>query len=298
MSGWIVRPAAVLLLSTALGAGQERGGALHVTLDQTACRAVDEIGAYHITTSLEPSGVRSIGKTLIAQGAVTTDCAWNSGEVEPGEYEVWFQHKGVKVAIRAIAVAPGQTTEVALKADVVVAGFVSLNGAPFEGITARFSQKDSSRRKLAEGVTDAAGNYQVFLADEGPYTVTFWRDKGVVVLGQDREGTAQRGNNRTDWLLEGGTLTVTPVGWDRLTPISLWIERKEHTGMLWYGISVHLDTDRLPLTLIGLGLGTYELHWVDTEQLSPLSQTTLVTIDAQNREPSLQLAVTDPRPHF
>jgi hypothetical protein len=46
MSGWIVRPAVVLLLSTVVGAGQERSGSLRVTLGETACRAVDEIGAY------------------------------------------------------------------------------------------------------------------------------------------------------------------------------------------------------------------------------------------------------------
>src|SRR5206468_6687973 len=128
-------PTVLLLLSTVLGASGQRDGrsALRVTLDQTACRAVDEVRAYHVTTHLEPSGARSIGKVSIGQGAVTADCVWNSGEVEPGEYEVWFQRNGVKVAIREFAVAPGQTADVALKADIVVTGFVSLNGAPFEG---------------------------------------------------------------------------------------------------------------------------------------------------------------------
>jgi hypothetical protein len=140
------------------------------------------------------------------------------------------------------------------------------------------------------------GSYQVFLADEGPYTVVFRRDK-MIVLGQDQEGAARRGNNRADWLLEGGTLKVMPLNWDHVKPISLWIERKEHTGT-WYGTSVHLDADRLPLTLIGLGFGTYELHWQDPEQLGELLRTTLVTIDAQNREPSVQLLVSRQRPHF
>ena len=65
---------------------------------------------------------------------------------------------------------------------------------------------------------------------------------------------------------------------------------------MWYGISVHLEANRLPLTLIGLGFGTYELHWVEAEQVGELSRATLVTIDPQNLEPSLQLAVTGPRP--
>ena len=178
----------------------------------------------------------------------------------------------------------------ALNADVVVGGAVALNGVPFEGVTVEFEQKRGDTRQLASSVTDAAGNYQVFLADEGPYTVVFRRDR-TIVLGQDQEGTARPGNNRNDWLLEGGTLRVTPVNWDHAKPMSLWIERKEHTGM-WYGISVHLEGNRLPLTLIGLGFGAYELHWMEPEHLGKLSRATLVTVDAENREPSLELAVT------
>jgi hypothetical protein len=294
MSGWIVRPAVVLLLSTAVGAGQERSGALHVTLDETACRAVDEISAFHVTMQPNPSGGWNIGKTQIDQVVVDADCVWTIGDLAPGEYEVWFQHASAKVAVRAAAVAAGQTTDVALNADVVVGGAVALNGVPFEGVTVEFEQKRRDTRQLASSVTDAAGNYQVFLADEGPYTVVFRRNR-TIVLGQDQEGTARPGNNRKDWLLEGGTLSVTPVNWDHAKPMSLWIERKEHTGM-WYGISVHLEANRLPLTLIGLGFGTYELHWVEAEQVGELSRATLVTIDPQNLEPSLQLAVTGPRP--
>lgn len=294
MSGWIVRPAVVLLLSTVIGAGQERSGTLHVTLDETACRAVDEMRAFHVTTQPSPSGGGNIFKTQIDQVVVNADCVWTIGDLAPGEYEVWFEHGSVKVAVRAAGAAAGQTTNVVLNADVVVGGAVALNGVPFEGVTVEFEQKRGDTRQLASSVTDSAGNYQVFLADDGPYTVVFRRDR-TIVLGQDQEGTAWPGNNRSDWLLEGGTLRVMPLNWDHVKPMSLWIERRQHTG-LWYGTSVHLEAGRLPLTLVGLGFGTYELHWMEAEQVGELSRSTLVTIDAQNLEPSLQLAVTGPRP--
>jgi hypothetical protein len=299
MSDGVLRPSVgpllmALLVTTA--PSDARRGALRVRLDQTTCRAVDDIGVYSVTTRPDGSGGHFIGKSQIGQSAVTADCAWAVGDLAPGEYEVWFQHGDAKVAVRAAAVASGQTTDVVLNADVIVSGAVALNGVPFEGLTVEFMQKRGDSRQLASSLTDAAGTYQVFLADEGPYTVVFRRHK-TIVLGQDQEGTARPGNNRTDWLLEGGTLRVMPVNWDRVKPISLWIERKEHTG-IWYGTAVPLEADRLPLTLIGLGFGTYELHWVETQQLGELSRTTLVTIDAQSPEPLVQLLVSPQGPHF
>jgi hypothetical protein len=94
---------------------------------------------------------------LIRQSAVSADCAWTLGDLVPGEYEIWFAQNGVQVAVRAAAVASGQTTDVALNADVVVSGAVALNGVPFEGATVEFSQKRGERRQLASSLTDAAG---------------------------------------------------------------------------------------------------------------------------------------------
>jgi hypothetical protein len=296
MSRWIVRPAVILfLLSSELAPGEDRTAALHVTLDPTACRAVDEIGAYHVTTRAAPDDGRFIDKALVGQSAVTADCSWNLSELEPGEYEVWFQHKGAKMAIRTFALVPGQTADVALKADVVVTGFVTFNGAAFGGVTVEFTQKHGSRDQLAEAVTDAAGNYQVFLANEGPYTLVFRRDL-VIGLGQDREGVAHRGNNRADWLLEGGTMKVMPVEWDRKEKLQLLIERKGPRIGTWYGAGVPVEPDKLPLTVTGLGFGTYEMRWMAYEDGTTVSDAKTVIIDPQNSEPSLELAVTGPQP--
>lgn len=296
MSGWIVRPAVVLLLSTAVGAGQERSGVLRVTLDETTCRAVDEIGTYRVTTQPNASGGRNIGKTQIGQVVVNADCVWTIGDLAPGEYEVWFQHAGMKLAVRPLTIAAGERAEVALTNDVVVTGAVLMNGAPFRGVAVEFSQQLGSHRQLAETVTDATGNYQALLADEGPFTVVFWREKAVV-LGQDQEGTAHRGVNRSDWLLDGGTLKVMPAGWDHKEPILLLIERKgarPRTRRV-LGVGVQADADRLPLTLVGLAFGTYEMRWMTEDHPVPVSETVTVTIDAENREPSLELAVVAPQ---
>ena len=99
-----------------------------------------------------------------------------------------------------------------------------------------------------------------------------------------------------DWLLEGGTLKVMPVGWDRKEKIQLWIVRKRPWTGMWYGVALPVEADRLPLTMTGLAFGTYELQLTDYEDNTTVSDVRTVTIDAQNSESSLELAVTVCRP--
>jgi hypothetical protein len=299
MSDRVRRPSVVLLLTAfvvASGYAQQPTGGLHVRLDQTPCSSTDEIGVYKVTTPADGSGGQFIRKLLAGQTSVTRDCAWTLGDLVPGDYEVWFQRAGERVAVRPVTIVADQTADVALTADVVVSGYVAFNGEPFDGVNIEFAPKRGSRRYSASAVTDAAGVYQAFLADEGTYTVVFQRNKAIV-LGQDQEGTAHAGTNRVDWLLEGGTLRVMPVGWDRKERLSLWIERQEHTGT-WYATAVAADADRLPLTLTGLAFGTYEIRWMDVEHTRDMSGPAVVALDAQARDRSVQLTVWDKGPRF
>jgi hypothetical protein len=292
MSDCSWRPSVVLLLAAlavSSGSAQDGAGALRIRLDQTACRAADSIELVRVTTRPDGSGGHFTNWVSVGHSLVTADCAWSIEAVGPGEYEVWFQHTSIKLAVRPVTIGPGQTVDVALTNDVLVTGSVLLNGAPFRGIAVEFAQYQGSHRLLAEAVTDSTGSYQVFLADESPFTVVFSREKAVV-LGQDQEGVAHRGVNQMDWLLEGATLRVMPVNWDRKQPLSLWIERMDHTGQT-YGQTVAVQADSLPLTLAGLGWGTYEIRWVESGELAHRSQTIQLAINEQNREPSLQLAV-------
>ena len=88
-----------------------------------------------------------------------------------------------------------------------------------------------------------------------------------------------------------------PAGWDHKEPILLLIERKgarPRTRRV-LGVGVQADADRLPLTLVGLAFGTYEMRWMTEDHPVPVSETVTVTIDAENREPSLELAVVAPQ---
>jgi hypothetical protein len=284
------RPPLVVLASLLLTTGftDQPSASLRISLDRTACAAIDEMSVHKVvTTPTDNSGGKIIERSQVGQSPVTPDCAWTLAGLAPGEYEVWFHRAGVKLADRPVTIGPDEPAEVMLTHDVLVSGAVLLNGVAFQGVAVEFSQGHGSHRQLAGAVTDATGNYQVFLAEEGPYKVVFRRET-TVVLGQDHEGVAHKGANRADWLLEGATLKVMPVGWDRIQPMSLWIERVDHTGQT-YGTTVALKAERLPLTLVGLGWGTYELSWVDTD--THRSSPTRLSIDAQNSEPSVQLAV-------
>jgi hypothetical protein len=299
MSDRFTRPSLVLVLTAlavAIGHAEQPTGELHVRLDQTPCSSADEIGVYKVTTRPDGSGGQFIRKLLAGQTSVTRDCAWTLSDLAPGDYEVWFRRAGERVAVRPVTIVANQTTDVALTADVVVSGYVAFNGTPFDGVNIEFEQKRGSRRYSASAVTDASGVYQAFLADEGTYTVVFRRNRAIV-LGQDQEGTAHTGANRMDWLLEGGTLRVMPVGWDRKERLSLWIERKEHSG-IWYATAVAADAEQLPLTLTGLAFGTYQVRWMDVEHTRDMSGPAVVALDAQARDPSVQLAVWDKRPRF
>lgn len=294
MSGWIVRPAVVLLLSTAVGAGQERSGTLHVTLDETTCRDIDQVVAFYVTTLSLPSGGKTVSNEVAGSAAPGPECAWSLAGLRPGNYEVWFQRNGKQVGSRSVAILPGRAAAIRFDADTVVSGAVIFNGEPFQGVTITFTQRAGASRQTATSVTDAAGMYQVTLPSDGPYTVEFSRDR-TIVLGQAREGQATIGNNRTDWLLEGGTIRMMPVGWDHKASVLLLIERKGARSGI-FGVGVYADAEHLPLTLTGLGYGTYQMRWMDDEKHARVSDEHEVTLDATNRDVSLKLEVTPPPP--
>src|SRR5262245_41039455 len=116
MSDRVLRPSVVLLLalSVTTGFAHERTGALRITLDQTACRTADSIELVSVTTRPIGSDAKSIDYESVGHTAVTPDCEWSLDPVAPGEYEVWFQHDSVKLAVRPLTLGPGETATVAL----------------------------------------------------------------------------------------------------------------------------------------------------------------------------------------
>src|SRR5262245_7556285 len=106
MSGCVARPSIALLLGTLVlttGFADQPSGSLHIRLDQTACNATDEVGVYRvITTPTDNYGGKNTARNLVGQSRITPDCTWALGDLSAGEYEVWFQHTGAKVAVRPV----------------------------------------------------------------------------------------------------------------------------------------------------------------------------------------------------
>jgi len=128
VSGWIVRPALVVLLSTLVGAGEERRGALRVTLDETACRDIDQVVALYVTTRSEPSGGKTVSNDMVGTAAPGPECAWTLAGLRPGTYEVWFQRNGQPVGSRSVTLLPGGAAALSFDAGTVVSRAVILNG--------------------------------------------------------------------------------------------------------------------------------------------------------------------------
>ena len=218
---------------------------IRVLLDETVCHAVDTVRALTLATQRTQSGM-TIGKRVVATQHVSGECRQEFAGLPPGDYEVWFQQGDqLPTVVRQLPIGPGELSEILVDANTVVSGTVMLNETPLPSTTVQFTQKRGQLRQIARGRTDTAGQYQLFLAGDGPYSVQFSQARDpepalerVAVIGQDRDGVASPGVNHMDWLLEGGTLVVSPVGWDGQQALELLVERVgQTTGVRGVGLS-------------------------------------------------------------
>jgi hypothetical protein len=271
---------------------------IRVLLDETVCHGVDTVRALTLATHRTQSGM-TVDKGVVATQHVSGECRQEFAGLAPGEYEVWFQQgEQLPTIVRQLSVGPGELSELLVDANTVVSGTVTLNGTPLPNTTIQITQKRGLLRQVARGRTDTTGQYQLFLAGDGPYSVQFSQARDpeptlerVAVIGQDRDGVANPGINHMDWLLEGGTLVVSPVGWDGRQALELLVERMgQTTGVRGVGLSI--DSSHPRVTLPGLPLGEYQLQWLPTEPDSLPAR--VVTLDAP-REMSVRLAVPPPK---
>ena len=295
LAGWLTFGGlSIAQVPSSLDAGS---ATIRVLLDGTICRAADTITVLTVATQRTQSGTTRL-KRAVAMEHVGPECRHELAGIPPGEYEVWVQQTEIPIIVRQLSVGQGEVSEILVDANTVVSGTVMLNGEPLQSATIEFAQNQGQRRQIATARTDSAGQYQVFLAADGPYAVQFSQEldpdrhaERVAMIGQDRDGVANPGINHMDWLLEGGTLVVLPVGWDGRQSLELLVERVgQMTGVR--GVGVTLDSAHPRLVLSALPPGNYRLQWLPPE--ADGSPARVVTLDSPGAV-SVQLQVPSPK---
>ena len=195
-----------------------------------------------------------------------SECGRMMAGLQPGTYEVALHADNGSFDItRDIVIETQQVAAADFDSAVArVSGLVRVGGELIRGGASVVFFETESRSDLPRGYVGqvlTGGQYGAILPKPGDYKMRF-RSGSLFALGAERDVAVQAGFNSVDWDIDGAALRVDIRNWDRSSPVYVVFDLVETPAT----VSATGDEtkvtpgDELPLTILGVAPGRYELR--------------------------------------
>jgi hypothetical protein len=242
--------------STIVALRPEDVGAVEAVAGSTVCAETNRL----TVSRIEQKGTRT-AEFAVARAGMMGNCTARVAGLAPGQYRVTFDRPSPRFAASApVEVAAQIEAHVSVDSPIVhVFGTVLVNGKPPIDLTLSFRPTNHLGPPDAEAPVGPGGIFDVTLPEAGQYHVVPVR-RSIAILGSDRTEVFEVGPNQFDLSLEGGSVVLELVNWDKSLPVTLQLDSLQTVlGRSTQSEFSVLTTDPQPVALDGIGFGRYRV---------------------------------------
>lgn len=210
------------------------------------------------SASPKPLTIDLLGASDRVVGSATAGtCKVTFGGLPSERYDVVVQ--APPSARRRLNVPRHSSTAMRLE-QIAVSGHVRSGTSPMPGVTVQFSDSQGGAGVDVIAVTtDENGAYSATLLGPGRYDANLL-DRGVPVLGSDRDVDVRSAQSGVDWAMTGADIEASIAGWDNRFPLGVTLRFREQIAFGISGADRVIQRDEPPTaTFRGVGPGRYTL---------------------------------------